>query len=508
VALNNKMNKAGGLVRSMLSPQGRRAGVLQPVSGLAGTGPIGDLDGAIPFIEWLAEAGMGLWQVLPLVPTNPEGSPYSSWSTLSGNPDLVGLEGCIEAGLLPPSARMHASHVVCYEETRVRKRPLVLEAARALVEQENHPWSGALDAFVKGAPWATEAALFYALKDAYGQAPWWEWPPAVRLCEPQELARLLKTYETAVTVWRAALFLFEHQWSGVRQEARHSEIRIIGDMPIYVDLDSVDVWRNQRLFLLTESGRPRSVAGVPPDAYSETGQLWGNPLFDWEAMEADGFLWWITRVRRALEHCDALRIDHFIGFSRYWAVPSDSDDARVGEWRKGPGLKLFQALKDALGTLPLIAEDLGDLDEETARLRDELGLPGMRVLVFGFDGSPKNPHHPTNVPRHAVVYPTTHDTSTARGWWEEHDTGGRADLTLGVDGESAADALIERALSSEAFWSIIPTQDLLRLGGAARMNRPGTSKGNWLWRQSEGSLTTALAFSVRERLLRTQRLTR
>jgi 4-alpha-glucanotransferase len=502
------MNEAGALVRAILSPEGRRAGVLQPVSGLAGTGPIGDLDAATPFLDWLAEAGMGLWQVLPLVPTNPEGSPYSTWSTLSGNPDLVGIEHCIEAGLLRPSARLQTSGGVCYEETRLRKRPLVLEAARNLVERPSHPWSVALDAFVKVSPWATEAALFYALKEAYDQEPWWQWPSAVRSCEPQTLATLMTTYEDEVRVWRAALFLFEHQWGGVRREARHRGIRIIGDMPIYVDLDSVDVWRNQPLFLLTGEGRPRSIAGVPPDAYSDTGQLWGNPLFDWEAMQRDGFRWWISRVRRALEHCDALRIDHFIGFSRYWAVPSDSDDARLGEWRKGPGLPLFKALKDALGTLPLIAEDLGDLDEETARLRDELGLPGMRVLVFGFDGSPENPHHPTNVPMHAVVYPTTHDTSTARGWWEELDTVSQAELALGFEGEDAADSLTERALSSEAFWSIIPTQDLLRLGGVARMNRPGTSDGNWRWRQPEASLTSALALSVRERLLRTQRLPR
>jgi len=483
----------------------RRAGVLLPVSSLGGGGPIGNLDGARDFIDSLAESGMSLWQILPLVPTDDLGSPYSSWSTLSGNPDLVGLKGCANVGLLDGIDELPACDCVNYESTRNDKRPRVLAAAQSLLENPSHPWSGELKRFIARASWATDAATFYAIKRAHSGAPWWEWPEALRRFETSAVERFQRECSHDVELWRAALFLFEHQWGAVRRYAMARGIRLVGDMPIYVGRDSVDVWANQGLFELDDTGAPRRVAGVPPDAYSETGQLWGNPLFDWEAMARDGYRWWIERVARTLEHCDALRIDHFIGFARYWAVPAEAEDAREGTWTPGPGRAVFDAISEALGHLPLIAEDLGSVDETTVALRDALELPGMKVIQFGFDGTPGNPHHVDQHTPLSVVYTGTHDGPTARGWWEAQDDGAREWMNLAGDGEGAARAMIRLALESESFWAIVPLQDLLGLDDAARMNRPGTLEGNWIWRAPERALHADLSSALRAEVERSDR---
>jgi len=493
-------------VVSPISDDDRRAGVLQPVSALSGAGPIGDLDGAVGFIDWIVEAGASLWQVLPLVPTDGSGSPYSSWSALSGNPDLVGLESCIRAGLLPPSSRLPARERVDYGEVRSAKRPLVLEAAASLLDQPRHPWAGELQRFIEEAAWASDAALFHAIREAHDGAPWWTWPEALRRCDDDALATARVVHAATIDVWRAALFLFERQWAQVRSYVASRGVRLIGDMPIYVGRDSVDVWRNQSLFLLDDAGLPTKVAGVPPDAYAEAGQLWGNPLFDWAAMEADGYAWWAARVRRALAHCDALRIDHFIGFSRYWAVDADAEDARGGAWCPGPAHKVFEALAEALGPLPLIAEDLGDVDEGTIALRDDLGLPGMRVAPFGYDHNAENIHHPSNHPVRCLAYSSTHDSDTARGWWESLDHDYRGGLGLGHDGRAASRKMVDDTLHSQAVWAILPVQDMLQLGSEARMNVPGTAEGNWSWRQPSRNLDMGVARDIRTRLRRSGRL--
>ena len=426
--------------------------------------------------------------------------------SLSGNPDLVGLEHCIEAGLLPASARLETLDRVDYQVVRKEKRAKVLEAAENLLAQPEHPWSQDLATFKRDATWAEDAALFYALKAEQSQSPWWEWPSELRAAKPDALNKLRQEYATTIETWQTALFLFERQWACLRSAASGRGIRIVGDMPIYVGLDSVDVWLNQGLFLLREDGRPSVVAGVPPDAYSDIGQLWGNPLFDWEAMEAEGYQWWCQRVARMLEHCDALRIDHFIGFSRYWSIDAEADDARGGQWNQGPGRPLFDALAQKLGPLPLIAEDLGALDEGTERLRDDVGLPGMRVLQFGYDGNPENPHHPSAAPRLSVVYPSTHDTSTARGWWEDLPPDAQETCALGTKGVDVAESLVKEALDSQAFWSILAVQDILALGDDARFNVPGTVEGNWTWRQPVGLLSNDTAKSLRTRIERAGRL--
>lgn len=483
----------------------RRAGVLLPVSALGGEGPIGSLDGARDFIDSLARSGMSLWQILPLVPTDDLGSPYSSWSTLSGNPDLVGLVGCARVGLLDDAGELPNRERVDYALTRELKRPQVLSAAQALLDRPDHPWAAELDRFIDRASWATDAATFYALKRAHGGAPWWEWPESLRRCESEAVERFLSAHTEEMELWRAALFLFEHQWGAVRRYAMARGVRLVGDMPIYVGRDSVDVWANQELFELDIDGAPLRVAGVPPDAYSETGQLWGNPLFDWEAMAQDGYRWWIERVSRTLEHCDALRIDHFIGFARYWAVPADAEDARDGTWIPGPGRAVFDAISKALGHLPLIAEDLGSVDETTIALRDALGLPGMKVIQFGLDGNPDNPHRADAHTPLSVVYTGTHDGPTARGWWEAQDPGTQEWLNLAKEGREAARAMTKIALDSESFWAIVPLQDLLELDDSARMNRPGTLEENWIWRAPSGGLDQEVTGAVRAEVVRSGR---
>jgi 4-alpha-glucanotransferase len=486
--------------------QERRAGVLLPVSSLSSPGPIGDLDGAAAFIDWLAEAGLGIWQILPLGPTDIYGSPYSSWSSLSGSPDFVGVQWCVDAGLLPESTRLERTPEVDYSETLARKRPLILQAAQALLDDPTHRWAEDLETFVERAPWATDCALYYALKCAHDDAPWWTWPEAIKRREAQALERALSGLTRQVETWRAALFLFERQWSEVRTYARSHDVQIVGDMPIYVGAQSVDVWCHQELFELTSSGAPGRVAGVPPDAYSDTGQLWGNPLFDWQACEREGYRWWIDRAARALEMCDALRVDHFIGFTRYWAVESGSKDARNGSWQVGPGRPLFDALTESLGGLALIAEDLGLVDDATLALRDELGLPGMRVIQFGLGPDAELDHQvEAHVPL-SVVYTGTHDSPTMRGWWEALTPQAQGAVGLGEVSQKVVVAAIELALSSRSFWAVIPAQDLLGLGADARMNQPGTLGGNWVWRLPDEGVDSTLARWVRERLSETGRL--
>ena len=511
-ALLKAFDQAGEPMQRSLTPRrplvegNRRAGVLNPVSALGGAGPIGDLDGAVAFIDWLVEGGISLWQVLPLTPPDSTGSPYSSWSALSGNPDLVGLENCIRAGLLAPSARLAPLDRVDYGEVRRVKRPLVLEAAASLLDQPKHPWSVDLERFKEEAVWAEEAALYYALKSAHDGNPWWLWPEPLRKAQTKALAKARRTLYKEISHWQAALFLFERQWAQVRTHAASRGVQLVGDMPIYVGQDSVDVWLNQDLFLLDANGRPAEVAGVPPDAYSEAGQLWGNPLYNWSAMAEDGYSWWVRRIRRALEHCDALRIDHFIGFSRFWSVDAGEEDARGGAWSKGPGRALFEALEAQLGPLPLIAEDLGEVDSGTVELRDGLRLPGMRVGVFGYDGNQDNLHHPSNHPVRSVAYSSTHDSDTARGWWESQGEEQRARLGLGQEGWTASRKMVDEVLSSQAGWAIIQLQDILQLGSDARMNLPGTVGGNWSWRQPQRHLDLKIAQDVRVRVRRSGRL--
>ena len=483
----------------------RCGGVLLPVTALPGSGPIGDLDAAGAFIDWLSDAGVRLWQILPLVSTDLDGSPYSSWSTLSGNPELVGLGYCVRHGLLPEGTSLLSSERVDYAASAQTKLPLVLQAARRLVEDPNHLWAPDLARFTAEASWATDAAVFYALRRAHSDASWWEWPEPLRRYQPAAVSAATQALSEDIALWRAALFIFEQQWAEVRQMASRKGIGLVGDMPIYVGLDSVDVWANQALFSLDDSGHPTALSGVPPDAYSETGQLWNTPLFEWDAVAAQGYQWWIERVSRALSQCDALRLDHFIGFTRFWSVPADAEFALEGAWRPGPGRPLFDALSAALGRLPLIAEDLGSVDPGTEALRDGLELPGMRVIQFGLGEDASELHHPSQYPERCVAYASTHDSPTTRGYWEALAPAEQVQLAFGADGQSACRQMVDAVLASKASWAVISWQDIAALDDTARINRPGVVQGNWRWRLSPDALSSRLAADFRERLNCTSR---
>jgi 4-alpha-glucanotransferase len=483
----------------------RAAGILLHPTSLPGAHGIGDLgQGARQFVDWLADAGLTLWQVLPLVPPGAADSPYASPSAFSGNPWLIDLQGLVDDGLLDaddlprplPEARVDfaAVHGV--------KKPLLERAADRLVETPRHPLHAALRAYAKAETWAQDAGLFHALRDRGQGTPWWDWPLDIRNREPTALAWWRQELASAVDRYVALQFLFDRQWQALRAYARERNVRLIGDAPIYVDADSADTWCHRALFQLDPAGRALAVAGVPPDYFSETGQLWGNPLYDWQAMARDGYRWWIARLQRALAQTDLVRIDHFRGFSAYWAVPAGSQDARTGRWQPGPGLPMFQALRKGLGGLPLIAEDLGVVDDALVALRDGAGLPGMRVLQFAFGGDSANLFLPHHHEPHSVVYTGTHDNDTTAGWWQ-HAVGVQDHTRryLGVDGRDIAWDFIRTALASVCRTAIVPMQDVLSLGSEARMNTPGVAVGNWGWRVPQDAFRPELAARLRELVL-------
>jgi 4-alpha-glucanotransferase len=476
----------------------RSAGFLLHPTSLPGRGPAGDIGPtARAFVDWIARAGGQLWQVLPLVPPGAADSPYASSFALCGSPWLISLDDLVQDGLLSQSEAMSPSEVVypsnpsnqdhCdFEAMRAWKGPLLDLAARRLVDTPGHPLHWLLSRLLRQ-DWAQDAAQFTVLRRKFGR-PWTSWPAGLRDHDPHAIQQAVSLAELAPEVALQALFV--HQWQRLHDHAKSKGVRLVGDVPIYVDLDSADVWAARHLFQLDRDLQPLAVAGVPPDYFSALGQLWGNPLYDWEAMARDGFRWWQQRLRRVLHECDLVRLDHFRGFSAYWAVPFGADDARSGQWRPGPGLRLFATLRKAMGPLPLIAEDLGDVDRQVEQLRDTAQLPGMTVLQFGFGNPSSHPFLPHNHKRDRVVYTGTHDNDTAAGWWA-NTPAVRAHVQhyFGIDGHDIAWDMIRHALQSVAHTAIVPVQDVLGLGSDARLNVPGVSKGNWSWRLKPGQLT-------------------
>lgn len=491
----------------------RAAGVLLHPTSLPGKHGIGDLGvGAYRFLDWLAEARISLWQVLPLVPPGAADSPYASPSAMSGNPWLIDLEALVKDGLLktadlPPEL---AAEQVDYGAVHAQKRPLLEQAADRLVTNHRHRLHAAYVAFAKAQPWATDAGLYHALREHGSGQPWWTWPADIRDRDLKAIAWWRKELAVKVDRYVALQFLFDRQWQAVRAYARKLGIRLIGDVPIYVDADSADTWANRQLFQLDGDGRATYVAGVPPDYFSELGQLWGNPLYDWAAMARDGYRWWISRLQRALQQTDLVRLDHFRGFSAYWAIPADAEDARTGRWLPGPGADLFRALRHGLSTstargisgLPLIAEDLGVVDDALIALRDGAGLPGMRVLQFAFGADAKNPFLPHNHVEHAVVYSGTHDNDTTLGWWQGSPAvQDHVRRYFGIDGHDISWDFIRIAMASVGDMAIVPMQDVLALGSEARMNTPGVATGNWGWRLPPDAFRPELAARLRELVL-------
>jgi 4-alpha-glucanotransferase len=494
---------------------GRVAGILLHPTSLPGAYGIGELGPqALAFLDFLSETGQGLWQVLPLGPTGFGDSPYQSFSAFAGNPLLVSLDRLAEQGLLDAAELRRSpefpAHEVDFGRVEEHRRPLLAKAAAAFEKRADAGRREALAAFVRRhAAWLSDFALFMALKRANGGAAWSRWERPLVERDPSVLARAARELERDVRQVEFEQFAFFEQWAAVRAAARERGIRLMGDVPIFVAHDSADVWAHPELFQLTRDGRPAVQAGVPPDYFSATGQLWGNPLYRWDALERTGYAWWIDRLRAVLELVDLVRLDHFRGFEAYWEVPGDAPTAVAGRWVKGPGAALFGALRAALGELPVVAEDLGLITPEVEALRDELGFPGMAILQFAFGtDAHANLFLPHNYIRHKFVYTGTHDNDTVVGWWRSgvgDSTRSEANVRrereralayVGGDGSEVHWDFIRTLFVSVADTAVVPLQDVLGLGSEARMNLPGRSSGNWRWRYEARELTAA----TRERL--------
>nr|XP_043633365.1 4-alpha-glucanotransferase, chloroplastic/amyloplastic [Erigeron canadensis] len=472
----------------------RRAGVLLHPTSFPGPYGIGDLgDQAFQFIDWLHQAGCSLWQVLPLVPpgrkANEEGSPYSGQDANCGNTLLISLDELVKDGLLMKEELPGPLDTdrVNYETVADIKDSLIAKAAKRLILSKGD-LKCQLEVFRKDpdvASWLEDAAYFAAIDDCYNTYNWYDWPEPLKNRHLAALEDIYQSKKDFIDNFVAQQFLFQRQWKKVCQYAQMKGISIMGDMPIYVGYHSADVWANKKYFLLNRKGFPLLVSGVPPDAFSETGQLWDSPLYDWKAMEEDHFSWWVRRLRRAGDLFDEFRIDHFRGFAGFWAVPSEAKIATLGRWKVGPGSSLFDAIFRAVGRINIIAEDLGVITEDVVELRKSIGAPGMAVLQFGFGSDSENPHLPHNHEHNQVVYTGTHDNDTIRGWWDvlpqEEKCNVLNYLSISTD-DDISWALIQAALASVAQTSIIPMQDILGLGSSARMNIPATQSGNWGWR--------------------------
>ena len=488
----------------------RSSGILLHVSSLASYGGIGDMGPAAhDFVAFLAEAEQHVWQVLPLCPTGFGNSPYAGTSAFAGNPALISLELLSDWGWIGGeriAGLAGRSGAVDFHQVEVRKLPLLYEAAGDFLDHGPHStalsdqWE-LFDEFCRSqAAWLDDYALYAVLRAKFRTGAWTQWPEPLRRRDRQALAEAAAEHPRERAMEQALQFAFSQQWNQLRSAAAKQKIRIMGDVAIFVNMDSADVWVHPEIFELDKDLNPTRIAGVPPDYFSLTGQRWGNPLYRWDVLAKGGFGWWVDRIRRACALYDIVRLDHFRGFESYWAIPAAEETAVKGEWIKGPGRELFHALESALGPLPLVAEDLGMITPAVEALRLELGIPGMRVLQFGFSNRGAHIHLPHRFTPATVAYTGTHDNDTTQGWWNsaskvEHAA---AETYLGpipvVDGTARPVwPLIRAAEDSVAEIAIVPAQDLLGLGSEARMNTPAVPAGNWSWRAPEGCWTEELA---------------
>lgn len=479
----------------------RASGILLHPTSLPGGFGIGDLGpSSYAFVDTLAEAKQKYWQILPLGPTSYGDSPYGSFSAFAGNTLLISPERLVDDGLLDaetftkapgfPSERVDFGSVV---EWKNKIHKISAEAFDTTSES--------FETFSReNAWWLDDYALFRAIKAEQGQGPWYEWPDALKLRHADTLSEARTRLNDAIRTERIAQFLFHSQWTELKNYANGKGVAIIGDIPIFLALDSADVWCNQSKFKLEPDGSPTVVAGVPPDYFSKTGQLWGNPIYDWEAMRADGFGWWLARIAAALRQVDVIRLDHFRGFAAAWEVPGGDPTAETGEWVDAPGTGLFTAIRQTFGDIPMIAEDLGVITPDVDLLRDTFGLPGMRILQYAFGGDARNLHLPHNFSRNCVVYTGTHDNETTVGWWKKlsKDAKGHLKRYLSTTAREPNWELIRAAWASVAHTAIAPLQDVLGLGNEARMNTPATTGGNWSWRFADGDLTPEMIERLRD----------
>lgn len=487
----------------------RRAGVLAHVTALPGPGGMGDFGpGTRKFLDFLSEAGQGIWQVLPLAPTNTGSgnSPYSGYSAFAWNPLLISPHLLVRDGLLGPqdvrTPPLSTDGRVDFE-AQTAWRTALLDAAYDAAWPRLSQDRDFLVFCQENADWLEDWAVFAALKRETRGAPWYQWEPSLRRCHPQAVTAAHQRLGFWVQRERFVQYLAWRQWQEVVEYAAKLGIVVLGDVPIYVSLDSCDVWAHREIFQLDHEGRPIFSAGAPPDYFSATGQMWGSPVYDWERLERTGFAWWVQRLAHEGRRLHAIRLDHFRGFCAYWQVPACEPTAENGVWVPGPGRRLFDAVRKCVPDLCLVAEDLGVITDDVRGLMESLGLAGMRVLQFAFGGGPENLYLPHQIPEHAVVYTGTHDNNTARGWWEDEagpEVRAHVEAYWGraVRSEEAAEVLIRLALLSRAQWAMVPWQDYLGLGSAARFNTPGVAHGNWAWRAPEDACSPLLASRMRE----------
>jgi 4-alpha-glucanotransferase len=493
----------------------RSSGILLHPTSLPGPFGIGDLGPeAYSFANFLSASGQGIWQMLPLGPTGYGDSPYACYSAFAGNTLLISPEQLVREGLLNENdlaaARLESTDRIDFQAVHKAKSALLVKAYEAYQHTTDTGLRSAFETFSQEySAWLDDYAMFRALKDAHDGAPWNEWEPELARREPFALIRVREQLRNEIEAQKYYQFLFFRQWFALKSYCNERGIKLIGDIPIFVAHDSSDVWTNPEQFKLDRNGSPKVVAGVPPDYFSATGQLWGNPLYDWDRMVADRFKWWLARVRATLQLFDVVRIDHFRGFAASWEIPGGDKTAERGRWVEAPGRQLFATIREVLGELPIIAEDLGVITPDVEKLRDDFGFPGMRILQFAFSSDTKNIDLPHNYHKNVVVYTGTHDNDTTVGWFRsvagEGSTrtatqiGRERDFCmkyLNTDGEEIHWDFIRAVWASVANTAIVPLQDLLGLGTEARMNLPNSTEGNWSWRFISGALTA----EIRDRL--------
>jgi len=482
-------------------PFDRSSGLLLHITSLPSYGGIGDLGpAAFAFADFLAAAKQRLWQVLPLSPTGYGNSPYAALSAFAGNPLLLSLEylsdwGWIDGERIAPLPGRSGN--VRFEEVIHAKLPLIEEAARNFLHKHNaEQWSRFEGYCRTNATWLDSFAYYSVLRRKFKGASWHSWPAEFAYRDPQALARIRQENSEEFAVQQVIQFAFDEQWHSLRNYCAERKIRFIGDVAIFVNYDSADVWTNPGIFELREDLTPIRVSGVPPDYFSKTGQRWGNPLYRWDILEQQGFAWWVDRIRRANSLYDIIRLDHFRGFEAFWAIPAEDETAVNGKWIKAPGEQLFEKLREQIGDLPFIAEDLGLITPEVDDLREQFDFPGMRILQFGFSNRGAHNYLPHRYEPNTVVYTGTHDNDTTRGWWEQGATEVEKEAVnnyLAPPKDDVVGTLIRAASSSVADICLFPVQDILGLGSEARMNVPSRSENNWSWRCPEGLLTDGVA---------------
>ena len=493
----------------------RRAGILMPISSLPAPYGIGTMGAAArEFVDFLADAGQACWQILPVCPTSYGDSPYQSFSSYAGNPYFIDLDDLAEEGLLKKEEYADldwsgSPAEVDYGRMYNLRYPVLRKACERLLAKEGEAFAAFCQ---ERADWLEDYALFMALKGKFGGVSWFEWPEELRLRRPEALAAASQELKAETDFWKAVQYLFFDQWKKLKAYANKAKVSIIGDLPIYVSADSADVWSNPEQFQLDEKGRPTEVAGCPPDGFSADGQLWGNPLFNWERMKEDGYQWWLRRIAAQFQIYDILRIDHFRGFDEYYAIPYGDDTARNGRWRPGPGIHFFQTVNEMLGEKEIIAEDLGFMTDTVVQLLKDTGYPGMKVLEFAFDsrdtGSDYLPHcyNP-----HCVVYAGTHDNDTIQGWMvnaPQKDVEYAKEYLRLREDEGWHWGMMRAAWASVADLAVMQMQDVLGLGSEARMNTPSTLGTNWKWRALPGSYDKKLAEKLYHDMKVYQRLVR